>query len=239
MKSILLKFAGPLQSWGTDSNFETRRTDSHPSKSAVIGMISASLGLKRNVSAQIEQLNNLDFAVRVDQPGRLLKDYHTVHKYKNDGSLDRTYVTNRYYLEDAIFLVAIASGDDSQIEYIYEALKKPYFQQFMGKRSLPLPADFLQGIYNKKALDLLKEVEWQASQWYISKHSKNAHHISVYADSDLIEGQNSRLRRDRVASFSQENRQFGFRSETGITIDVKMPSFFKDEHDAFSALGGI
>ena len=33
MKSIVLKLAGPLQSWGTNSYFETRHTDLYPSKS--------------------------------------------------------------------------------------------------------------------------------------------------------------------------------------------------------------
>ena len=39
MKTILLKFSGPMQSWGTDSHFETRHTDHHPSKSAVLGLL--------------------------------------------------------------------------------------------------------------------------------------------------------------------------------------------------------
>ena len=57
MKTILLKFAGPLQSWGTDSNFETRYTDLHPSKSAVIGMIAASMGYRRHEDTKIQRLN--------------------------------------------------------------------------------------------------------------------------------------------------------------------------------------
>lgn len=48
MKTILLKFAGPLQSWGTSSHFETRHTDFYPSKSSVIGLIASSLGYRRD-----------------------------------------------------------------------------------------------------------------------------------------------------------------------------------------------
>ena len=47
MKTILLKFSSPLQSWGTSSNFEIRETDHHPSKSAVEGLIAGSMGLLR------------------------------------------------------------------------------------------------------------------------------------------------------------------------------------------------
>ena len=100
----MLKFAGPLQSWGTNSHFETRHTDFYPSKSAVIGMIAASLGYRRNEDVKIRKFNDLDFAVRVDQHGNLLRDWHNA---KSDNRKD-PYTTNRYYLEDAVFVVAIS-----------------------------------------------------------------------------------------------------------------------------------
>ena len=99
MKTILLKLAGPMQSYGTSSHFETRATDPHPSKSAIIGMVAAALGYRRSETEKIQTLNRLKFSVRIDSRGELLKDYHTVKKYKPSGELDRTYVTNRYYLE--------------------------------------------------------------------------------------------------------------------------------------------
>lgn len=82
MATILLKFAGPLQSYGTSSHFETRHTDLYPSKSAVLGMVAACLGYRRHEKDKLQLLNTLDFAVRVDQVGKLLKDYHTAKKYK-------------------------------------------------------------------------------------------------------------------------------------------------------------
>ena len=79
MKTILLKFAGSMQSWGTDSHFETRHTDLYPSKSGVLGLVAAALGWRRN-DERIEELNRICFAVRVDQPGTMLMDYHVAHK---------------------------------------------------------------------------------------------------------------------------------------------------------------
>lgn len=76
MKTILLKLKGPMQSWGTSSHFETRNTDYYPSKSAVIGIIAASFGYKRDDDEKIQKLNELNFAIRIDQPGVLAKDYH-------------------------------------------------------------------------------------------------------------------------------------------------------------------
>ncbi|MFI0738866.1 CRISPR-associated protein Cas5 [Streptomyces sp. NPDC021100] len=95
---LLIRLAGPLQSWGTASRFAARR-DSHsrPSKSAVIGMCAAALGLPRSMgleSAELEQPTGADapdrkltafgelartvFAVRADHPGVPVRDYHTV-----------------------------------------------------------------------------------------------------------------------------------------------------------------
>ena len=48
MKTLLLKLSGPMQSWGTSSHFNTRHTDLYPSKSAIIGMLAASLGYRRD-----------------------------------------------------------------------------------------------------------------------------------------------------------------------------------------------
>ena len=148
MKSLLLKFSGPLQSWGTDSHFETRHTDYYPSKSAVVGMIAAAFGYRRSTDCdeEIAKLNDLDFAVRIDQQGNLLRDYHIAAKYKPNGDFEKNYVTNRYYLEDAIFLVAIGSDNEQLIYSINDALRSPYFQSSLGRRSLPPTADFILGV---------------------------------------------------------------------------------------------
>ena len=105
MKTILLKFTGPLQSYGTSSHFETRYTDYYPSKSAVIGLLAACLGYRRDEAENLRELSKLKFAVRIDQDGTLLRDYHIARSYKDKGVESKTYVTNRYYLEDALFVI--------------------------------------------------------------------------------------------------------------------------------------
>ena len=128
MKTLLLKLKGPMQSYGTSSHFETRQTDYYPSKSAIIGIIAASFGYKRDNDEKINQLNNLDFAVRIDQEGVLSRDFHTASKYKKNGKLERNYVTNRYYMEDAVYVVAISHKDEDFIDKIRHALSNPYYQ---------------------------------------------------------------------------------------------------------------
>lgn len=240
MKTILLKLAGPLQSWGTSSHFETRHTDFYPSKSAVIGLFAACLGYGRDEDEKIKQLNELDFAVRVDQQGKLLRDYHTAKKYKVSGEVERTYVTNRYYLEDAVFIIAISHNDDVLISTIEEGLKNPYFQPFMGRRSLPLNADFLLKTTSDSVLDSLKQLEWQASKWFMKKHSRESSvSLEIYADNDLLEKEADLLRQDRVLSFSQKARKFGFRYEARENVIVLNPKFKESEteHDIFSSIG--
>src|SRR5699024_9000390 len=152
--------------WGTDSHFETRQTDRYPSKSGVIGMIAACLGYRRKEDQKIQKLNDLDFGVRIDQNGESIQDYHTAKKYKNNGLLDRTYVTRRYYLQDAVFVVAIGHEDKQFVKKIEEGLKNPYFQPFMGRRSLPLPMDFFIRSTDSGVVESLSQISWQAADWY-------------------------------------------------------------------------
>ena len=64
MATLLLRLAAPLQSWGADSKFETRKTNREPTKSGVIGLLAAALGLRRDDAAGLARLNGLHFAVR-------------------------------------------------------------------------------------------------------------------------------------------------------------------------------
>ena len=236
MKTILLKFAGPLQSWGTDSHFETRQTDLYPSKSAVIGLIAASFGYRRYEDEKIKKLNEVKFAVRIDQQGNLLKDYHTAQKYQDNGKFERTYVTNRYYLEDAIFIVALSHSNDQFVEDIYDKLQTPYFQTFMGRRSCPPSADFVVGIYEQDILQSLKSYPWQAKAWYRKTHTKQ---LSCFIDSDLDLNLNTYPRRDDILSFSQKDRKHKYRNESHFLIDVRdcdinnNENTINNEHDAF------
>ncbi|MCW6660848.1 type I-E CRISPR-associated protein Cas5/CasD [Aerococcaceae bacterium NML201209] len=243
MSTILLKFAGPLQSWGTKSHFETRHTDYYPSKSAVIGLIAASLGLKRDADAQIQRLNELKFAVRVDQQGSLLRDYHTAQKSNKDGSFERTYVTERYYLEDYIFVVGIEHEDAHWMAKIENALKNPYFQPFMGRRSNPLTMDFFMLHSQDPLSSLMETYPWQASDWYKKKKSKslteNQVELELYTDREVVsEGIAAALRKDTVVSFSQKERKFGFRYEVRKRIKISTgDQKLKDtDHDIINAI---
>ena len=247
MKTILLKFSGPLQSYGTSSHFQTRYTDYYPSKSAVLGLLAACLGYRRDEEEKLRELSTLKFAVRLDQQGSLLRDYHIAVTDKEIVEKPQTYVTNRYYLEDALFIVALSSKDEL-IDTLIKTIKSPYFQPFMGRRSLPVPVDFFLGVSAEDILDSLRNLPWQAAPWYKKKKWKQGVgekiSLEVYADEEILaEGKiiRSKLRRDVPVSFSQKGRQFAFRQEACISVEV-FSGIEKDlgvgntEHDIFSIL---
>ena len=56
MATLLLRLAAPLQAWGADSKFETRKTGREPTKSGVVGLLAAALGLRRDEREALTRL---------------------------------------------------------------------------------------------------------------------------------------------------------------------------------------
>ena len=150
MATLLLRFAAPLQAWGIDSKFETRNTEREPSKSGVIGLLAAALGYKRTEPEKLEVLNALRFGVRVDQEGKLLRDYHTARSDKS------SYVTNRYYLSDAVFLVAL-EGEESLLKKLEYAVSHPAFPLYLGRRACPPTVPLCLGLRASGLLETLQK----------------------------------------------------------------------------------
>lgn len=135
--TLLMRFAGPMQSWGTKSRFDERDTELEPSKSGVLGLICAALGIDRNDWEFLEPLTELHLGVRVDREGVLRRDYHTAQAViRADGKgVQNTAVSQRYYLADAVFLVGLESEDRALLEQIQAALKNPRWPLSFGRKS--------------------------------------------------------------------------------------------------------
>ena len=131
MATLLLRLAAPLQAWGSDSKFETRKTNREPTKSGVIGLLAAALGLRRDESEALARLAQLQFGVRVEREGQLLVDYHIAKTQDQKTS----YVTYRHYLQDAVFLAGIESEDTALLQQLQQALLHPAFPLYLGRRS--------------------------------------------------------------------------------------------------------
>lgn len=230
MSTLLIRLAAPLQSWGSDSKFEERRTTMRePTKSGVVGMLAAALGRRRDES--IEDLSTLRFGVRIDQPGNLLKDYHTAKS--KDGKV--SYVTNRHYLADAVFIVGL-EGDDTLLHILEKALREPVFPLYLGRRSCPPAGRISLDISEESLEEALKQVPWQAGEHH-RKHvssSEVPQGLTLVLDAD---GVGNLRRRDLPLTFSQRHRKHMYRYLVDKPDAVRVRTKNETEHDAFEAVG--
>lgn len=167
MPTFLLRLAGPMQSWGTTSRFDQRDTGKEPSKSGVIGLLAAALGIDRQNWNDLEPLTRLTMGVRHDRPGVLKRDYQTA---QNITSADRskiheTAVTMRDYLADAVFLVGLEGPDRILLEKAHAALQNPVWPLAMGRKSyVPSEPVWLDGgVVDAPLLEVFASWPWIAS----------------------------------------------------------------------------
>ena len=236
MSTLLLRMSAPLQAWGYESKFETRRTSREPTKSGVIGLLASALGRSRDESVQ--DLNELSFGVRVDHEGEVLHDYYTVKLNES-----KTYVTHRYYLSDAVFLVGLESDNEELLQKLNNAVLSPAFPLFLGRRSCPPTLPLSLGIRECSLLEALQSEPWLISQ-YMQKKLKNRSDfkLRIITDSDPKDSRAVR-QKDVAVSFDPRKRQYGYRpivEHTPITMVNKNYEFpeYNTEHDVMAELTG-
>lgn len=172
MSVLLLRLAGPMQSWGTHSRFSIRDTGLEPSKSGVLGLLCAALGRDRN--EDISDLANLRMGVRVDHEGILKYDYHTaLNVARAGGSTPKDCEpSTRYYLADADFLIGL-EGEYNILEKIQKgepySLSNPKWQLFLGRKAfvpcvpviMESTEDWPNSINDKSLKDCLFQYPWE------------------------------------------------------------------------------
>ncbi|MGW0143820.1 type I-E CRISPR-associated protein Cas5/CasD [Streptomyces calvus] len=151
MSGLLLRLAGPLQSWGERSAFTpVRDTAPFPTRSALIGMFAAAEGIGRG-EAGLDRYQDLRLTVRVDRPGVRLVDYHTAgggfpknRTAATSGGSNKgaAVITRRHYLSDAVFVVAVTAADKT-IDRLADALARPHWAPYLGRRSCVPDEPFL------------------------------------------------------------------------------------------------
>lgn len=135
--TLLLKLEGPMQSWGYRSRFDHRDTALEPTRSGVIGLICAAMGIARG--EDITRFARLRMGVRVDREGRVERDFHTAEGViKANSSSPDTVVSFRDYLAGSSFTVGLESEDLDLLRDIEAALRNPKWFLFLGRKSFPL-----------------------------------------------------------------------------------------------------
>lgn len=209
--TLLLRLAGPMQSWGSRSRFGERDTEREPTKSGVIGLLCAALGRPRD--AAVADLAALRFGVRVDREGRIERDYHTaLDVRKADPKASPrvgTVVSTRFYLADAAFLVGLESPDLGFLEHLDRALTRPRWPLYLGRKAfvpgepVRLPDGMRRGEHLEAALTAYPaggSADFQAS-------SPGTLRLVLECTAD----EHGELRTDVPLSFASDDRRFGVR----------------------------
>lgn len=168
MPTLLLRLAGPMQSWGTTSRFDQRDTGKEPSKSGVIGLLAAALGIDREHWDNLEPLTYLSIGVRHDRAGVPKRDYQTAQHIisANRSKIHETAVTTRDYLADAVFLVGIATEDYALLERLHNALRDPVWPLALGRKSY-VPSEpiwMADAVHDVPLREALSRFPWIATQ---------------------------------------------------------------------------
>lgn len=214
MSTLLLRLAAPLQAWGVGSKFDTRMTEREPTKSGVIGLLAAALGVRRDDTQALKELSTLRFGVRVDREGRYLNDYHMVH------AANASYVTHRYYLADAVFLCGLESDDRALLKRCACALTHPVYPLFLGRRSCPPTLPLVLGVRDGALLDVLSKEPRLVE-------TKETLRIVYEAEPN---DRTAALIKDVPVSFSPFRREYSYRKVREIIIEQQT------EHDPFAEL---
>ncbi|MBN6050776.1 type I-E CRISPR-associated protein Cas5/CasD, partial [Nonomuraea sp. RK-328] len=253
--TLVLRLGGPLQSWGDRSAFNRRDTRPEPTKSGILGLLAAASGRTRE--EPLDDLLGLQLGVRVDQPGSLLRDYHTVSDYrgrplpqagvsakglqKPTSPAKYTHVTQRFYLQDAVFL-AVVHGPTPMLEVLAEAVRRPAFPLALGRRSCVPTQPLFLALRSDPLLEVLRTEPWQATdtakQLYARDRGRPAT-IDVSATVDDPDGDDSL--HDVPRSFAPRERSFSSRRvrhewvtlPTGFANAGAVPQ----SHDPFALLG--
>ncbi len=228
---LLFQLYGPMQAWGEIAVGEIRPSALHPTRSGVFGILAAALGIRRNESDRLEALRDgYDFALRIDGPGSAMLDYHTIQTPRNrkkrvfytrrdetgpllePGEDLNTILSRREYLTDAVFTVCLQSHKDSapySLSILAEALKKPRFTPYLGRKSCPAGIPFrpmvITGANRDEAFASypadanLAAIGFDSSPTYVADTSPEKHHAAQFT------------RRDFPAHFTR--RQFNTRTE--------------------------
>ena len=159
---LALLLDGPMQSWGSGSRFTRRTTELFPTKSGIIGLLAAALGVdkyKPDEAGAIAHLAALACSVITldkHQNGRRLdilrlEDFHTIGggydadedwqsrpRSADNKTLNNPVISQRHYLLDARFGVLL-EGDKALLEQAAAALRNPKWGVWLGRKCC-LPA---------------------------------------------------------------------------------------------------
>ena len=210
---LLLRLAGPLQSWGGASRFTRRGSNAEPTKSGILGFLAAAQGRRR--SEPVEDLAGLRLGVRVDRPGVLVSDFQTAirrESVRGAGVKELSMpLSRRHYLADAVFLAAIEASAEL-VEGLAQAVRRPRYPLALGRRSCPPAGRVVEGVVADSLEGALAGHRWLGLPVHRGRSWTPPSRLLVVRDLALGEPTATAEREHDVPlSFDPEHRRFGWR----------------------------
>ncbi len=223
--TLFLRLEGPLQSWGERGRWSIRDTASEPTKSGVVGLLACALGL--NADDDLRLLSrSIRIGVRCDRAGSVLRDYHTVVggvmsaegkiKINANTKEPETVVSERFYLSDASFLVAV-QAEPGLVTRLSNALQNPTWPFFLGRKSCPPATPVFDGNGNYPSLEAaLKAIPVQLRKPDEAKETR----LRVVLECKPGD-ENATHRRDEVDSHARRTFQPRYVREELLTVPAQ------------------
>ena len=183
----------------------------------------AALGLRRDETEPLTRLAQLRFGVRAEREGQLLVDFHMARNEEKD----RSYVTYRHYLEDAVFLVGLESEDTALLQELAEALTHPVFPLYLGRRACPPTLPLCLGLREQGLVEAL-----QAEPALCPGEPKPTRIVADAAPQEP----GAVPQRDVPLSYDPRHRQYGYRSAREISLRQPAGAPEPTAHDPFCEL---
>jgi CRISPR system Cascade subunit CasD len=199
MREVLVfTLTATLGSMGDLAGHERRGSWTWPGRSAIIGLLAAALGIRRD--GDFSALEALSIAVAVIEPGLSLRDYHTVQTVPTArarrpqsrpealllaGKDANTTITHRDYRAGPLYGVAV-TGEG--LAGLRDALNQPAFVLYLGRKSCPLAAPVAPRIVSAdslgEALSRLVLPPWHQPRPRGSDTAPAPFVVTLYTDAD-------------------------------------------------------
>ncbi|MGH3450457.1 MAG: type I-E CRISPR-associated protein Cas5/CasD, partial [Haloechinothrix sp.] len=192
-------------------------------------------GMRR--TDKLTEFFGLSFGVRTDQPGKLVRDFQTARSLDGTRSMPLSY---RYYLADAVFVAAI-EGEDTLLRGLEQAVRRPRFPLYLGRRSCPPAGPISLGVHPETLHEVLRSTTWQAAAWHQRATRAPQVHLEMVTDAEP-EDEHAEVIRDEPLSFDPARREYGWRSVVRERVEVPNSHATANEpaasHDPMAVLGG-
>lgn len=257
--SLVMQLFGPMQSWGSSSQWSERDTGGEPSKSGVVGILAAAQGRSRD--EPVDDLAALRLGVRVDLPGVPAVDFQTagggrtslgiVKAQDSEPTLKNEWawldgsprpprkgssISNRHHLQDAAFLVVLEGDNPELIEALDAALRSPVYPLALGRRgyvpAMPIAMPPGRGVVESPMGSVMIETQWLPWQEHIQMDTGNRRSAPPVLTVSEVPGINAdAIRQDQPIGAAFATRQFGPRGVKHKWVTVKVPDKEEDSDD--------